>query len=94
MKILNKIVEFFIKTKKSVQDIKDRVNRFVLENKEQIKLLMTILEVIFPVGTGAKKMACVVGNICSALGYGESDVVSQYVENKCQEVYNEFKSSL
>lgn len=94
MKILNKIVEFFIKTRNSVQEIKTRINKFVFENKEQIKLLMTVLEVIFPAETGAKKMACVVGNICSALGYRESDVVSQYVENKCQEVYNEFKSSL
>ena len=94
MKILNKIIEIFIKTKESVQEIRGRINQFVLENKEQIKLIMTVLEVIFPAGAGAKKMACVVGNICSALGYSESDVVSQYVENKCQEVYDEFKSSL
>lgn len=94
MKIIDKIVSFFVKTKKNVQDIRLKVNVFISENKEQIKLIMRILEVMFPPATGAKKMACVVGNICSALGYTESDVVSTYVENKCQEVYDEFKASL
>jgi hypothetical protein len=56
---------------------------------------MSILEVLFPAGTGAKKMACVVSNICYALGYdaAEEDIVA-YVEEKCQEVYDEFKASL
>lgn len=94
MTIIDKIVSFFIRTKKDVQNLKENVNIFISEHKEQIKLIMSILEVMFPVGAGAKKMACVVGNICSALGYSETDIISTYVENKCQEVYNEFKSSL
>lgn len=94
MTIIDKIVSFFIRTKKDVQNLKENVNIFISEHKEQIKLIMSILEVMFPVGAGVKKMACVVGNICSALGYSETDIISTYVENKCQEVYNEFKSSL
>ena len=94
MEFIKKIVSFFKRTKETADKIKLSINIFISENKEQIKLIMRILEVMFPPATGAKKMACVVGNICSALGYTESDVVSTYVENKCQEVYNEFKASL
>lgn len=94
MKILDKIMDFFKRTRESSKNIKNKINAFISEHREQIKIIMNVLEIMFPPQTGAQKMACVVKNICSAIGCSESDKVSEYVENKCQEVYQEFKSNL
>jgi len=95
MKFLAKIINFFLKTKKAILTVREKVDSFIKAHRKQIKVLMSILEVLFPAGTGAKKMACVVSNICYAIGYeaAEEDIVA-YVEEKCQEVYDEFKASL
>lgn len=95
MKVLAKIIQFFLKTKQVLKNAKEKVDKFVKEHRKQIKVLMSILEVLFPAGTGAKKMACVVSNICVAIGYEAADEeMLEYIEDKCQEVYDEFKASL
>ena len=95
MKILAKIISFFLKTKNVIMTVKEKVDSFIKAHRKQIKVLMSILEVLFPAGTGAKKMACVVSNICLAIGYEAADEdVMHYIEDKCQEVYDEFKASL
>lgn len=95
MKILSKIIELFIKTKSIAASTAMKVDSFIKEHKKQIKLLMTVLEAIFPAGAGAKKMACVVASVCTAIGYeSATDEVVAYINNKCQKVYDEFKESL
>lgn len=95
MKFLAKIISFFLKAKKIAVSAKEKVDKFIKEHKKQIKILMTILEAIFPAGTGAKKMACVVTNICTAIGYeAASEEVIDYIQDKCQTIYDEFKEGL
>jgi hypothetical protein len=95
MKILEKIIKFFVKTKKLAQTIEYRINKFVKIYKKEILMTMSILETIFPTGMGAKKMRCVVTNICTALGYENmTDEVTNFVTSKCQEIYDEFKLSI
>lgn len=95
MKFLKKLVEFFRKTKQVAETTRARIEKFVKQNKKQIRLLITIFEAIFPAQTGAKKMACLVTNVCYALGLQDEAIdVADYVEKECQKVYDEFKSSL
>lgn len=95
MKFIKDIICFFSKTKKLAADSKIKINKFICEHKNEIRMTMRILEVIFPAGTGIKKMRCVVSNVCSALGYDEkTDEVFKFVTKKCQDVYDEFKSVL
>lgn len=95
MKFLKKIISFFLKAKNVAATAALKIDKFIKEHKKQIKLLMTVLEAIFPAKTGAKKMACVVSSVCTAIGYEDytEDVIA-YIENKCQEVYDEFKEGL
>ena len=95
MKFLQKLIAFFVKTKNVAATVVLKVDTFVKEHKKQIKLLMTVLEAIFPAKSGAKKMACVVTSVCTAIGYeSASDEVLNYINKQCQKVYDEFKANL
>lgn len=95
MKFFKKLVEFFRKTKTIAATTELKIAEFVKNHKKQIKLMMSIFEVIFPAQSGAKKMACVVTNVCYAVGLEDiSQDVANFVEEKCQKVYDEFKASL
>lgn len=95
MKLLAKLIGFFSKAKTIAVTVKNKVDTYIKEHKKQIKILMTIFEAIFPAQTGAKKMACVVRSICTAIGYeAASEEVIDYIQNKCQSIYDEFKDGL
>ncbi len=94
-KFLSKLIQFFIKAKNVVVTTKERIDVFIREHRKQIRLMMTVLEALFPAKTGAKKMACVVSNVCTALGLAEyTEDVMNYIQDKCQEIYDEFKEGL
>lgn len=95
MKFFKKLVEFFRKTKTIAATTELKIAEFVRTHKKQIKLMMSIFEVIFPAQSGAKKMACVVNDVCYAIGLEAiSQDVADLVEKQCQKVYDEFKASL
>lgn len=95
MKLFRKLINFFVKTKNVLATTALKIDKFIKEHKKQIKLLMTVLEALFPAKTGAQKMACVVASVCKAIGYEEAtDEVLTYVNQQCQRVYDEFKESL
>lgn len=95
MKFLKKLVEFFRKGKQIADTTKARIKKFVSENKKQIRLMITIFEAIFPAETGMQKMACLVTNVCYAMGLKDAaNDVADYVKNECQKVYDDFKASL
>ena len=95
MNFIKKIISFFVKTKQLAATVEFKINKFIKDHKKEILMTISVLEAIFPAGTGAKKMNCLVSNICCALGYENlSEEVTKYVTNKCQKVYDEFKMSL
>ena len=95
MKLLKKIISFFIKAKNVALTTYEKIDPFIKEHKKQIKLLMTVLEAIFPAKTGARKMACVVSNVCLAVGCEEyTEDVLVFIQDKCQKIYDEFKEGL
>lgn len=95
MNLFRRIINFFIKTKAVLATTAFKIDAFIKEHKKQIKLLMTVLEALFPAKTGIQKMACVVASVCKALGIEPiSEDVAAYVKDKCQQIYDEFKESL
>ena len=95
MNFLRKLLKLFFRTKEIVVNAKLKVDSFIKEHRKQIKFLMTVLEALFPAQTGAKKMACVVTNVCMAIGYeAAAEDVIEYIEDKCQKIYDEFKEGL
>ena len=92
MRLLEKLINLFRKTRQLAAEAKIKINKFITEHRNEIRMTMRILESIFPEGTGVKKMRCVVNNVCSALGYEDiSEEVTDFVTKKCQEIYDEFK---
>ena len=95
MKILEKLFNLFIKTKRLAVSVEEKINKFIRDYKREILMTMSILETIFPAGSGPKKMGCVVSNVCAALGYENvSGEIANFVTDKCQKIYDEFKASL
>ena len=95
MKFFKKIIEFFKRAKAVTCQVDLKVQDFIKKHKKQIRLLITIFETMFPAETGAKKMGCLVTNVCYAIGLDAfSKDITDYVEKECQKVYDEFKSSL
>ncbi|MCR5266798.1 MAG: hypothetical protein K6E29_09450 [Cyanobacteria bacterium RUI128] len=95
MEFFKKILSFFKKAKETVATVELNIQKFVQEHKSQIRLMITIFDAIFPAGTGAKKMACLVSNVCDAIGFKEaSSDVAILVEKECQKIYDEFKASM
>ena len=95
MKFLMKLFEIFRKTKELADTTKHKIEKFVDAHKKQIKLMITVYEAMFPQNTGLKKMACLVSNVCYAMGLDNvSQDVAEFVEKQCQKVYDDFKASL
>ena len=93
MRLLEKLIKLFRRTKQLAAEAKIKINKFIVEHRNEIRMAMRILESIFPAGTGVKKMRCIVNNVCLALGYEDmTDEVTDFVTKKCQEIYDEFKT--
>lgn len=92
MKFLKKLVEFFKKTKQITETVQFKIKKFVQDYKPQIRVLMNILDAIYPAKTGIGKMAKVVDIVCGAMNLEEySDTIKGYVETECQKIYDELK---
>ena len=95
MEFIKKIISFFKKTKETVANVELKVQAFIKKNKKQIQLAITLLEAIFPEGTGIKKMTCLVTTVCYAIGLEEiTPQVADYVSSELQKLYDKFKDEL
>lgn len=90
MSLIKKIVDFFTKAKSTITAFKTKARNFVIDHKEDIKNLMTVLQFLYERGNGAAKMQKVVDTVCEAIGASEykEDIV-EYVKKECQKVYDE-----
>lgn len=94
MNFIEKIVNFVKKTKNKAENIKAKVENFIELHKGNIKVLMNILQAIYEKGKGREKMENVVKTVCAAAGVAEfgeeyADDIADFVEAKCQEIYDE-----
>lgn len=95
MEFIKKIISFFKKTKETVANVELKVQAYIKKHSKQIKLVMSILEALFPAGTGIKKMACLVTTVCYAIGLEEiTPQVADYVSSELQKLYDKFKEEL
>ena len=95
MKFLKKIIGIFKKTKTTIANVELKVQAFIKKNSKQIKLMMSLLEVLFPAGTGIKKMTCLVTNVCYAIGLEDiTPQIAGYVSDELQKQYDKFKDEL
>ncbi len=95
MKFFKKLLDFFKKGKETVANVELKVQAFIKKNSKQIKLMMSLLEVIFPAGTGIKKMSCLVTNVCYAIGLEKiTPQVADYVSSELQKLYDKFKEEI
>ena len=93
-KIIEKLKGLFCKIKVLTENLKFKISAFVQEHKTEIRILMQVLQKIYPRGNGSAKMENVVMTICAALGaegIGNiyADDVVEFVETQCQRVYDE-----
>lgn len=95
MKFLKKLIEFFKRTKTTVENIDLKVQAYIKKHAKQLKLLMTILEAIFPEGSGIAKMTCLVTTVCYALGLDDiTPQIADYVSKELQKLYDKFKEEI
>ena len=95
MNIFKKILSFFKRTKETVAHVELKLQAFIKKNSKKIKLMMSLLEAIFPAGTGIKKMTCLVTNVCYAIGLEQvTPEITEYVSGKLQKLYDKFKDEL
>lgn len=95
MKFFQKLLNLFKKTKTTVANVELKVQAFIKKNGKKIKLMMSILEAIFPAGTGIKKMTCLVTNVCYAVGLEQiTPEITEYVSGELQKLYDKFKDEL
>ena len=95
MNIIKKLIGFFKRTKETVACVDLKVQAYIKKHSKQIKLIMSILEVIFPAGTGIKKMTCLVTTVCYAIGLEQiTPEIADYVSAELQKQYDKFKEEL
>lgn len=95
MNIIKKIIGFFKKTKSTVAHVELKLQDFIKKNSKKIKLMMSLLEAIFPAGTGIKKMTCLMTNVCTAIGIEQiTPEIAEYVSGELQKLYDKFKDEL
>lgn len=95
MNFLKKILGFFKKTKEMAEITQQKIKSYIKEHSKQIKVMMSVLEVMFPAQTGIKKMTCLVTNVCYAIGLEDiTPIVAEFVKNELQKQYDKFKKEL
>lgn len=94
MKFFKKLLEFFTRTKERIEEIEIEVQAYIKKHSKQLKLIMSILETIFPEGTGIEKMTCLVTTVCTALGLQLTPQIMEIVTNELQKLYDKFKKEL
>lgn len=95
MNIFKKIFSFFKKTKNIAETTQQKIKNYIKDHAKQIKVMMSILEVMFPAETGIKKMTCLVTNVCYAIGLEDiTPIVAEFVKNELQKQYDKFKKEL
>lgn len=96
MKFFSKLFSFFKKSKQKIGDVQIKIKEFVQKHKQQIKLFMQILEVVYPAKTGIIKMTNCILFVCGALKLDTEQInlVKSYVEKELQKIYNEFKQEI
>lgn len=95
MEFLKKIFGFFKKTKEIAETTQQKIKSYIKEHSKQIKVMMSVLEVMFPAQTGIKKMTCLVTNVCYAIGIEEiTPIIVDFVSSELQKQYDKFKKEL
>lgn len=95
MNFFKKIFGFFRKTKETIANVELKIQNYIKKHNKQIKLTMSILEALFPAGTGIKKMTCLVATVCYAAGLESvTPQITEYVTNELQKLYDKFKDEL
>ena len=94
MNIFERILNFFRKTKNTIEIAKDKLETFIELHRGNIKVLMNIFQAIYDKSNGNAKMQQVVKTVCSAVGAEEfgneyADDIAIFVEEKCQQIYDE-----
>lgn len=99
MKILEFFKNIFKKRKELTEDVKKRIDDFIEYNKSHIQVLMKVLQFLYKKSAGQDKMLNVVIVICGALSEDIElikdyfDAGFEYIQNKCQKIYDELKSN-
>jgi len=91
---LNKLKNFFTKTKDKMAEARLKIEVFCEQHKETIKALMNVWQRIYANAKGSEKMEATVKAILSclrlgALGSEYADDVTLYIEQKCQGIFDE-----
>lgn len=95
MKFFKKLIDFFRRTKEIAASVELNTRAYIKLHSQQIKLIMSILEALFPVQAGLAKMNCLVKIVCSAIGLDDvSPQVAEFVTAELQKQYEEFKKEL
>lgn len=94
MNIFEKFIRLFKLTKAEIAEVFEKIDTFCDEHREQIKVLMKIMQMLYSRGNGHKKMQNVVVTVLSAVGAGQyaadhASGIADYVEAKCQQVYDD-----
>ena len=95
MEFIKKIFSFFKTSKEVAETTQQKIRKYIEDHSKQIKVMMSILEVMFPAETGIKKMTCLITNVCSALGLENiTPVIADFVRDELQKQYDKFKKEL
>lgn len=94
MKFIEKLIKFFKKTELTVEEIKAKVEAYVELHKGTIKVVMNMLQVLYVKTDGKNKMKCIVTMVFNALHLskytnGHEEEIINFIEAKCQKVYDE-----
>lgn len=94
MNIFERILNFFRKTKTTLEKAKFKIENFIELHRGNIKVLMNIFQAIYEKGNGNAKMQQIVKTVCQAAGaeaFGNeyADDIAAFVEEKCQQIYDE-----
>ena len=93
--MFKKILDFFFGVKTTIANIELKTQAYIKKNSKQIRLVMSLLEVLFPAGTGIKKMSCLVTTVCYAMGLEKiTPQIADYVTAELQKQYDKFKKEL
>ena len=95
MNFIKKIISFFKRTKDTVSNFELKIQAYVKKHSQEIKLIMSILEALFPPKTGIKKMTCVIKIVGAAIGLENiTPQIENYIETELQKQYDKFKEGL